>query len=55
MDPDLEADLRQAIRTAESENAGDDAAVIRAALETLLGSKVTFRKLGGRPAGRHRL
>ena len=46
MDPDLEADLRQAIRTAESENAGDDAAVIRAALETLLGSKVTFRKLG---------
>ena len=25
MDPDLEADLRQAIRTAESENAGDDA------------------------------
>ena len=45
MDPDLEADLRQAIRTAESENAGDDAAVIRAALETLLGSKVTFRKL----------
>ena len=46
MDPDLEADLGQAIRTAESENAGDDAAVIRAALETLLGSKVTFRKLG---------
>ena len=46
MDPDLEADLRQAIRTAESENAGDDAAAIRAALETLLGSKVTFRKLG---------
>ena len=46
MDPDLEADLRQAIRTAESENAGDDKAAIRAALETLLGSKVTFRKLG---------
>lgn len=46
MDPDLEADLRQAIRTAESENAGDDEAVIRAALETLLGSTVTFRKLG---------
>ena len=42
MDPDLEADLRQAL----SETENDDAAAIRAALETLLGSKVTFRKLG---------
>ena len=46
IDPELEADLRQAIRKAEAENAGDDAAVIRAALETALGSTVTFRKLG---------
>ena len=42
MDPDLEADLRQAL----SETENDDEAAIRAALETLLGSKVTFRKLG---------
>ena len=46
IDPDLEADLRQAIRKAEAENAGDDAAVIRAALETALGSTITFRYLG---------
>ena len=46
IDPELEADLRQAIRKAEAENAGDDAAVIRAALEKLVGSTVTFRKLG---------
>ena len=45
IDPDLEADLRQAIRKAEAENAGDDAAVIRAALEKLVGSTVTFRNL----------
>ena len=45
IDPDLEADLRQAIRKAEAENAGDDAAVIRAALETALGSTITFRNL----------
>ena len=42
MDPDLEADLRQAL----SETENDDEAAIRAALETLLGSKVAFRKLG---------
>ena len=46
IDPELEADLRQAIRKAEAENAGDDDAVIRAALEKLVGSTVTFRKLG---------
>ena len=46
IDPELEADLRQAIRKAEAENAGDDAAVIRAALEKLVGFTVTFRKLG---------
>ena len=46
IDHDLEADLRQAIRKAEAENAGDDAAVIRAALETALGSTITFRYLG---------
>lgn len=46
IDPDLEADLRQAISQAEAENAGDDAAVIRAALEKLVGSTVTFRNLG---------
>ena len=46
MDPDLEADLRQAIRKAEAENAGDDAAAIRATLETALGSTITFRYLG---------
>ena len=46
IDHDLEADLRQAIRKAEAENAGDDAAVIRAALETALGSNITFRYLG---------
>ena len=46
IDPELEADLRQAIRKAEAENAGDDAAVIRAALETALGSTITFRYLG---------
>ena len=45
IDPELEADLRQAIRKAEAENAGDDAAVIRAALEKLVGSTVTFRNL----------
>ena len=45
IDPELEADLRQAIRKAEAENAGDDAAVIRAALETALGSTITFRNL----------
>ena len=45
IDHDLEADLRQAIRKAEAENAGDDAAVIRAALETALGSTITFRNL----------
>lgn len=42
MDPDLEADLRQAL----SETENDDEAVIRAALETLLGSTITFRYLG---------
>lgn len=48
IDPDLEADLRQAISTAEaeSENETDDEAAIRAALETLLGSNITFRYLG---------
>ena len=46
LDPDLEADLRQAISQAEAENAGDDAAAIRAALEKLVGSTVTFRNLG---------
>lgn len=46
IDPDLEADLRQAISQAEAENAGDDAAAIRAALEKLVGSTVTFRYLG---------
>ena len=46
IDPDLEADLRQAISQAEAENAGDDDAVIRAALEKLVGSTVTFRYLG---------
>ena len=46
IDPELEADLRQAISQAEAENAGDDAAVIRAALETALGSTITFRYLG---------
>lgn len=46
LDPDLEADLRQAISQAEAENAGDDDAVIRAALEKLVGSTVTFRNLG---------
>ena len=46
IDPDLEADLRQAISQAEAENAGDDAAAIRAALEKLVGSTVTFRNLG---------
>lgn len=46
IDPDLEADLRQAISQAEVENAGDDAAAIRAALEKLVGSTVTFRNLG---------
>ena len=46
IDPELEADLRQAIRKAEAENAGDDDAVIRAALETALGSTITFRYLG---------
>lgn len=46
IDPDLEADLRQAISQAEAENAGDDDAVIRAALEKLVGSTVTFRNLG---------
>ena len=46
IDPELEADLRQAIRKAEAENAGDDDAVIRAALEKLVGFTVTFRKLG---------
>lgn len=46
IDPDLEADLRQAISQAEAENAGDDDAVIRAALETLLGSNITFRYPG---------
>ena len=45
IDPELEADLRQAIRKAEAENAGDDDAVIRAALETALGSTITFRNL----------
>lgn len=42
MDPDLEADLRQAL----SETENDDEAAIRAALETLLGSTITFRYLG---------
>lgn len=42
LDPDLEADLRQVL----SENETDDAAAIRAALEKLVGSTVTFRKLG---------
>lgn len=46
MDPDLEAELRRAISEAEAQNAGDDAAVIRAALETALGSDITFRYLG---------
>ncbi len=46
IDPELEADLRQAISQAEAENAGDDAAAIRAALEKLVGSTVTFRNLG---------
>ena len=46
IDPDLEADLRQAISQAEAKNAGDDAAAIRAALEKLVGSTVTFRNLG---------
>lgn len=46
IDPELEADLRQAISQAEAENAGDDAAAIRAALEKLVGSTVTFRYLG---------
>ena len=46
IDPDLEADLRQAISQAEAENAGDDDAAIRAALEKLVGSTVTFRNLG---------
>ena len=46
IDPELEADLRQAIRKAEAKNAGDDDAVIRAALETALGSTITFRYLG---------
>lgn len=46
IDPELEADLRQAIRKAEAENAGDAAAAIRAALETALGSTITFRYLG---------
>ena len=45
IDPELEADLRQAIRKAEAENAGDDDAVICAALEKLVGSTVTFRNL----------
>ena len=45
IDPNLEADLRQAISQAEAENAGDDDA-IRAALEKLVGSTVTFRNLG---------
>ena len=42
IDPDLEADLRQAL----SETENDDEAAIRAALETLLGSTITFRYLG---------
>ena len=46
IDPDLEADLRQAISQAEAENAGDDDAAIRAVLEKLVGSTVTFRNLG---------
>ena len=46
IDPDLEANLRQAISQAEAENAGDDDAVIRAALEKLVGSTITFRYLG---------
>ena len=51
IDSDLEAKLRQAIRKAEAENAGDDAAVIRAALETALGSTITFRYLGNGQKG----
>ena len=46
IDPNLEADLRQAISQAEAENAGDDDDAIRAALEKLVGSTVTFRNLG---------
>ena len=42
MDPELEADLRQVL----SENENDDLAAIRAALEKLVGSTVTFRYLG---------
>lgn len=42
MDPDLEAKLRQVL----SENESDDEAAIRAALETALGSTITFRYLG---------
>ena len=42
MDPELEADLRQVL----SENENDDLAAIRAALEKVLGSTITFRKLG---------
>ena len=42
MDSELEADLRQVLR----ENEADDLAAIRAALETLLGSTVSFRYLG---------
>ena len=42
IDPDLEADLRQVL----SENENDDQAAIRAALEKVLGSTVTFTRLG---------
>ena len=42
MDSELEADLRQVLR----ENEADDLAAIRAALETLLDSTVSFRYLG---------
>lgn len=42
MDSELAADLRQVLR----ENEADDLAAIRAALETLLGSTVSFRYLG---------
>ncbi len=42
MDPDLEADLRQVL----SENENDDEAAIRAALEKVLGSTITFTRLG---------
>ena len=42
IDPDLEADLRQVL----SENENDDEAAIRAALEKVLGSTITFTRLG---------